>query len=463
MDLLCVRLYPVVDVHPLVKTYVSTSKPFLELLADADASPDPMVRMLGRLRLATQGELDPQTALAEARAFEIDASADTALTLFFLGFWASVARLVGLESEVRGLLNRMKSFDLTGLPPEVEVTIHYVSGMLAASRADLVAFEATTRDACERVTRSSLRWVDHLIELGMLLAALGRAGEIEEALTEALQRDSYAIRWRVAAIHLTDHAECGRAADAARVSDLFRDAPPAYRQFLRDQLDVPQALAGLLTGRWAPSAARPSGERLDPGWPGVVDLLLAGRTDAALARARAHHSSDAALLDPKFPGFNLIRAELGAGHGLAARRLMARRRDRGTHTPLDDLFLARAAWLLGEPEEAHARFSAAQRSATERDALGRFDLELRAAPELTPSALLALAAAGHGRTVRRPVRPADTEPAMAGRCRRFAARSSGTPPRTRRSWSPGKRAPARSSSRARSTPPARAPPSRSWQ
>ena len=334
------------SLHPIVAAYLGSGEPFFRVLAGAAASPEPMVRAMGALRDALGQARDPETALAEARGIAMD-SAEPALTIPFLGLWAALAAKLGRAAEVESLVHRLRAFDVRAIPPGLRAPMAFAAGLLDRVRGDLGGVERHCREAVALVPADSPRRPDQLVELAMLLATLGRATEIEPELRALEPGAPFSVHWRLIPIWFIQYAETGRAAEAEREAGRLADAPWDLLAYLEADLAVARTLSALLRGRWATDAPVPGAAEAAGGWSAVVDRLLQRRPDEALAlaRAQAQTQPDQGLYHPLFPGWNLVRAELAAGHGDAARHLLDLRTSRGVRHWLDDPFLARITRL----------------------------------------------------------------------------------------------------------------------
>ena len=391
--------------HPIVERYVRTTDPVFLILESARTSDEPMVRTMGLLREAIGHHRPASEALAAARALPLD-HPDPALTALFLGLWGSCAAQVGAEAELAGIIKRLEAMDLAGAPPEARVAPAILRGNLARLRGDIAEQERQLRRVVEVVPRRSPRRLSFVLELSAVLASLCRLPEIADELAPLAPGDSLYVRWMLPAYRLVQYAESGHPAEAEAQARLLAEAPWVAITYHEQYLAPARTLSALCSGRWAPGAAAPDAPT-GTGWTAVVDHLLARRPAEALALARAEAAArpDEPLTDPHFRGFNLVRAELAAGNGAAARRLLQLRHERGVLHPLDALFEARADWLDGERARARERFAQARGEAERLRALGRLDLELRAACELSPTALMELAG-GVAPRARRSERPA---------------------------------------------------------
>ncbi len=189
----------------------------------------------------------------------------------------------------------------------------------------------------------------------------------------------------VAWIRFLDHVETGRVAEASRILPSLdtRREPPAIREALESR----RTLLALMVETAEPQADRPG-----PGWADVTRFLRGGRPAAALDRARADARSDEDLASDNtgFSGYTLVRAELAAGHGEAARRLLLMRAGCGNVHYLDDFFCARVQRLAGDWGAAAQHFGAALAAVRRYRAEGRLDFEIRLACELPPRDLVRL-------------------------------------------------------------------------
>lgn len=375
--------------HPVIREFVTTTRPFREILAAIPEPREPVVEATLRIHQSLAGPKEPAEAFAAAAALR-DFGRDPHLRLFFLASWASLAGLAGRFDEMRAVLRQAEPLLDGAVPPELRVFLMLCEGFRAASLGDVARREGLLRDALVLLPKRSPRRLMVAWELTLVLAQGGRLNDAAAEMSWLAARAGPAFpATRLAYPRFSDAVERGDWAEARRtLRGIARDPDPfrSYETMTR-LVESGQALLDLaapLPGT-PPSAAA-------TGPVATMRHLLAGRVDAALETARrAHATHPHGLMGLGFHVWDLVRAELAAGHADAARRLIALRRAAGSRHPLDDLFLFRVERLAGNAGAAARRLRSAIEAAERSRAEGRLDFELRLAIEIPPGELARLA------------------------------------------------------------------------
>ena len=167
-----------------------------------------------------------------------------------------------------------------------------------------------------------------------------------------------------------------------------------FMQLLSKQCEATNALLSLLCRArgHVNSIREPQEGNAKPHWVRSTECLLADDTTDALTWARRHAEEIPSVMNMPldFIDHTLVRAELSAGNGFAAKRLLLDLRARGTETYFDDFYYTRAELLAGDTQAAARHFLELQRSIDRYQAGGRFDFEVKLARELTAPDLVKL-------------------------------------------------------------------------
>jgi len=385
----------------VVTAFAGTDKDLLTIVREHPAARDPVLPALLALQELLNGRraADEALSLAEAVGTEIG---DANLAILFFGSWAEASCSLGRLSEAAAVLHHAQTLISEATPPEVRGYLLTVEGFLASCEGDKLRREQILREVLDFLPHASPRRQFHVLELAYLLARMGRLSEVDTELDWLNAQASLPfIRASVGLLRFIDAVEIGSmpaaetllSAVASDARSLDAHSIETYRnyQVILDLMrtdDMPQ-----------PPELRATPKRLDAmPFAAVSRCLLAGAVDHALAWARLEAKENERFVSRHgFSSFDLIRAELSARHGLAARRILETRRTRGNRHYLDDLFLARVELLAGNSEIAARHFGKALEAAERYRAEGRLDFELRLATELAPYELVRLSrgAAAH--------------------------------------------------------------------
>ena len=371
--------------HPVVAAYVGSDDSLLKILRDAPDPRGPMVEALLLMREAMDGQRSPRDAIEVIRAVS-QQGADPNLTILFLGLWILLAsNLPDGADEAAALVRRSKSLLTRDTPPQIRTIPLYQESLLLLNRGDRHGSERALVESMRGLTPGAPRHRSVLLNLGLFLADQGRGEELEEKLKAILQEHPGHYASRVALLRYANRVATGRQ-DGLGSLRAEVEADGLVRSVNASLIAMYDQWLGLMRDE----PALPGSE--DPPEAAVVRKLLARRVDEALALARrqAREAPELPFTQGGLFAFNLVRAELAAGHGEAARRIIGMRRARGNDNYLDDLFLARAELLAGDRQAAARRFAGAARACRHYRAEGRLDFELRMSCELSPGDLMSM-------------------------------------------------------------------------
>ena len=393
--------------HPVVAAYVGSDDSLLKILRDASEPRGPMVEAMLLMREAMNGRKPPREVIEVVRSVS-QQGADPNLTILFLGLWINlVLNLPDGSDEAAALVRRSKSLLTGDTPPQIRTLPLYQESLLFLERGDRHGSERALVESMRGLTPGAPRHRSVLLNLGLFLADQGRGEELEDKLEAVLLKDPGQYASRVALIRYANRVATGRQDDLQRLraeveGDGFVCSVNAGLIAMYDQW------LGLMQGE----PALPGRE--DPPASEVIRKLLARRVDEALALARrqAREEPERPFTQGGLFAFNLVRAELAAGHGEAARRIIGMRRARGNDNYLDDLFLARVELLAGDRGAAAQHFARAAGACRRYRAEGRLDFELRMSCELSPGDLMSMVRASQELPVPAPGPAPERAPAL---------------------------------------------------
>ena len=360
--------------------------------------PEPRGQILDAMLMLVEsghGKVAVQDALAAAERVP-PTGHDPDLYLAFLECWTGAANRADRIAEMSSLLARAKSLINDRTPLELRADLLLNEALLAAKLGNMAENERLCRSALAGLSRQSGSYAVGCISLARCLAWMGRGNEVAASLDDFPEPKRRRHANGIVATRMTDAAICGRMAETARLLKAVSPAS-AVQTFYKAPLELARAMLRLMLCRWETpdtAAARseltgqsfldaPEAEWHD--WELVTDRLAHRQPDEALrlTREMAARGVERFLNEYGFDAYSLARAELSAGNGPAARRIIEIRRRRGNRQYLDDFFLARAELLAGRLDEAARLFAAAHRACERYDALGRLDFELHLSCELS--------------------------------------------------------------------------------
>ncbi len=410
--------------HPAVAAFLEGDERLGDRLRPEGRN-DPLLAVLSRLRRAWLHAELREEALSVAAATPLD-GVHPDLAVLFLCLWSIIAIGAGRGSEAVALVHRAETFLGAESPPGLRVPILFALEEIARSRGDLAEQDRLREQAFGLLSPRSTRYLSLAVEHAGILAFRGEEEAVEEALERIPPGAAGRLEGAAPVVRFLLYVESGRIEEARGLrGSQVRD--PEFWEGLRGPVEDARALLDLMD---RPGGAVGTGGAGRPEWIEVPEHLLARRPAEALraAREQARRDMESVLVGSEFPSFNLVRAELAAGNGEAARRVLEMRRGRGNVHVLDDLFLARVERIAGRREAAAAHFSRALEAAERHRSEGRLAFELDLACELRAGELVGLvrgATRPRGPAARRrEPRPAAEGAASPGRA--AAAESRGT-------------------------------------
>jgi DNA-binding NtrC family response regulator/tetratricopeptide (TPR) repeat protein len=391
--------------HPFIIALGETRARLRTIVDQISGSSDPLLAAILVLNDARDGRRDRAEALAIAEKTSLQ-SADPEIAAVFLERWAALSFVVDRREESLALIRRARGLISEDTHPIVEASLLRGEASLAASRGNRV-------EAMELYDRAlalvhSERRPPFLLSYALLLAAQWEEDSVDAEFDALPPTVLPSFRAGIEYCRLVQCVETGRLeAGQATLSALEKDHPGLIGSQERTE---GSSKALLVVMRGMPPPPGKAGELVAP-----TLLLLERRPEESLQAARSLVAAEPVrfLNDPDFLAFSLIRAELACGHGEAAGRLIAARRELGNRHVMDDFFLARVRLLAGDRAQAAAHLAAFLASVERCRADGRLDFELRLSCELSPADVVGLMRRASGRTAAPPPEPPRRVPAEA--------------------------------------------------
>jgi len=369
----------------VVDAYVTSDLPLSSIVAD---SPQESVTPTGRALLHLQGCLDgkllAKAAIQSAQEANIT-GADPELAVLMLASWAELACRIGRPPEAEAILHRLRDVMPDHAHPAVKAAARYAESVLADATGNKAEREAALREILAMLPNPSPRRKYYAWELSLLLAQQGRGTEAKDELRELSWQCNERFRpSRITLVRFIDAVETGRVQEAsALMAQLQTMAPAELRVGRVNPLDYAALLALMHGGK--PDATKSGSESASQSatWVRIAELLLLRKGEDALSLARMEAKKLlGSFLGSGFEAFGLVRAELAAGHGESAVRLLKMRHARGNRHYLDSLFLGRAERLAGNRVLAVRHFTELLGNVNRCQAEGRLEFELRLACEI---------------------------------------------------------------------------------
>jgi DNA-binding NtrC family response regulator len=386
----------------IVDSYVTTDAPLHALVAESrQESVTATGRALLRLQECLDGKLLARAAVQIAQETDI-AGADPELAVLMLASWAELACRIGRPSEAEAVLHRIRDVMPDEAHPAVKAATRYAASVFSDVTGNKAERESALREILTMLPTPSPRRKYYAWELALLLAQQGRGMEARDELRDLSWQCNERFRpSRIVLVRFVDAVETGRIQEASLLMAQLQTASAAELRVGRISHPDYVALLGLMHGERPPSP--PGLPATQPAtWVTIADLLIHRKSDEALSLARLEAKKLlGSFFGSGFEAFGLIRAELAAGHGESAVRLLRMRHARGNRHYLDSLFLARAERLAGNRKLAVRHFVELLDNVKRHQAAGRLDFELRLACELPPDEAHALreeAVAARGKT-----------------------------------------------------------------
>jgi DNA-binding NtrC family response regulator len=411
--------------HPLVDRYVTSDIPVQSLIQNTATVPSPVADALLALEQSLEGKRLARDAIELAQGIRIKGS-DPELLGLMLSSWAELSCRIGRPSEAEALVHRAKALVADDTHPEVLARIMFVESILSDTTGNKARREEILKDIITVLPPFSIRRKFYVWELAYLLAQQGRGVESEKEVKELTWQCNEQFRIsRVLLVQFVNAVETGQIKEASMLMPQIEPAAAVLSNPSRIPYRGYQVILDLMHDESAPLAPTSGKHPADDRdiYARVCTSLLVGDTEGALRLARLEADRLGAIFGAGFTAFNLIRAELSAGNGIAAGRLLRIRQSRGNRHFLDDLFFARVEVLAKNRRAAAKHFSAALKSVDYYRARGRLDFELRMARELSQADVVDLTRAADSIISRAAKRKAPPEP--AARERRTAPEPSG--------------------------------------
>jgi len=390
----------------IVERYVTTDMPLLTILQEGgDEQRTLLVQAMLLLHDCLEGRRLAKDAVALAQTVPLTGWDPELLTLF-LCTWAELSCRIGRPSIAQALIHRSRSLFNEQTHMEVVAATLFVESNLADTTGNKAKAERILKEILTTIAPHSARRRSFIWELALFLALQGRGSEARAEMNElGWQGQDRTKISRLQIVQFTDAMETGRIQEASQVMSDLRTALHAAKDIARIPFRPYQDLLALM--HLKPEATLtplPEAEREQLKWVAVIHALLRRDTEEALRVARVEANRLlGSILTSGFDSYNLIRAELAAGHGESALRLIKMRQGRGNRHYLDDFFIARAQRLMNVRNRAVDHFAELLNSIETSRAKGRLDFELRLACELSHGDIVELTRSAEKRAQRRKV------------------------------------------------------------
>jgi DNA-binding NtrC family response regulator len=373
----------------VVDRFVTTDLPLLDIIKST-AAPDSSVTTAAlAMEESLAGRRLARDAIRLAQVVPVKDS-DPELMILLLAAWAALNCRIGRPADAEALLHQARGMVADGTHPEVLARLTESESMLADSVGDRARQEKLLAAAVALLPSFSPRRKFYLWRHALVLALQGRGVEAEPWIKDLVWQCN--SRFRAERVHLlqfVNAVETGQVREAALLLPQAEPAAGLLYDATRLSINGYARLLALMQGQSEPpdpASPRPGDEMVR-----VAAELVKGNTVEALRIARMEADRMGALFGGGFPGFNLIRAELAAGNGVAAGRLLSMRQARGNRHVLDNFLSARVERLAGNRRQAGRLFAAAIREVDRLRARGRLDFELRLACEISPADIVQMA------------------------------------------------------------------------
>lgn len=400
--------------HPLVDRYVTTDISTSDLILNTATTSSTVGDALLALEQSLGGKRLARDAIELAQGVRIKGS-DPELLCLMLSSWAELSCRIGRPSEAEALVHRAKALIADETHPEVCARIMFVESILSDITGNKTRREEILRDILKLIPSFSPRRKFYVWELAYLLAQQGRGIESEKDIKELAWQCNEQFRiGRVLLVQFVNAVETGQCKEASMLMPQIEPAADISTDPSRIPYKGYQIILELMHDEnvlQVPRSGKQPADERDI-YARVCTSLLAGDTDGALRFARLEADRLGAIFGTGFTAFNLVRAELSAGNGVAAGRLLRIRQSRGNRHFLDDFFSARVELLARNKRSAIRHFASALRAVDYYDARGRLDFELRMARELSQADVIDLTRSAESSirsTERRKTPPAPTE------------------------------------------------------
>ena len=381
--------------NPIVDRYVTTDLPLLDIARLAPTRQHPLVKALVLTQECLTGSRLARDAISASEAVPLKGS-DPELMTLLLASWAELCIRIGRPSDSEALLHRARGLINEASHPAIRAYVLFADALLVNSRGNRAQCETILREILALVPEPSPRRKFYVWELALFLAQQGRGDECKEEIRSLTWQCNERFQvTRILMVQFVNAVETGNVQDASMLQPQIATAAQPLRTLTRIPLGGYQALLKMMhdavegRGHPLPVGGSTAGKR--PEWVEIAHLLLNRDPTRALALAKEQtkHNLDY-LLGSAFDAFGLIRAELSAQHGAAARHLIKLRHSRDNTHYLDDFFLARVERLEGNQTLAAQCFGRALAAIDQREARGRLDFELTLSCEMSQGDIVAL-------------------------------------------------------------------------
>ena len=385
------------------------SDPLVQAFLNSQPSPDVILSAISALPESSHPKVQAIFAIIRAQAgiYTVEEASKIAqeayqhpshvdLHLLFLASWFSMLAAVERPpvQQLRALESSMNALVSEGSPPEIRAIVRGVQGFVSSAFfADYRKHFCLLKDNIEDVPTTSPLYSKLAVLRAMPYFAHGMGTEVAPSLAKLS-----IIDFDQQGIAITRFADCvltGKLQDIAILQQEIERRPNhVYMQSLRTVYRMSCELVSLLkeTGYEVPEKFSFMPEEEDPSWVLSTRALIDRDPEEALFWARQYADERSGqkkdLLD--FADHVLVRAELAAGNGRAAKRLLLKLRESGTEIYFDDFYFARAELLLGNCETAALHFAKLKESVERYQAENRFNFEVSIAGELAPNDLVQL-------------------------------------------------------------------------
>jgi len=377
---------------PIVDRYVTTDQPVSIILETVPEPRSMLLQALLYIHECLDGKRLARQAIDLAQAVPLKGW-DPELLILFLSAWAELSCRIGRPTAAESLLHQAKSFISGQTHPEVRAAAILVESILADTTGNKKRSESLLKEVIKTVAAHSPRRKNYIWELCLFLGLQGRGIESQAELKELSWQgnDRYNIS-RMMIVQFTNAVETGRAHEASQCMSELRTSVHNPMDLSRIPYKAYQDLLALMhTPPGTELMPLPDLDQRRMKWVAGVHALLRKNSDEALKLARIEANRlMGSIFTSGFDSFSLVRAELAAGNGESALRLVRMRQGRGNAHYLDDFFIARAELLSGNARKATQHFADSLMSIEGHKAEGRLDFELRLACELTESDILKL-------------------------------------------------------------------------
>ncbi|MCE9615015.1 MAG: sigma 54-interacting transcriptional regulator [Lentisphaerae bacterium] len=391
----------------VVDRYVTTDLPLITILQEVKEPRSLLAQAILHLHDCLEGRRLAKDAVAMAQAVPL-VGWDPELLILFLGSWAELSCRIGRPSIAQALIHRARALFVESTHPEVIATIMLVESILADTTGNKLKCERILKEILTTISANSSRRRLYVWELALFLALQGRGMEARSEMSELNWQSSDRFKAsRVLIVQFTDAVETGRTQEASQLMSDLQANLHSQKDIGRIPFRAYQDLLALMHLRPEDTPLPlPDAERQNLKWVAVIHALLRRDTDDALRLARLEANRVlGSIFTSGFDSFNLIRAELAAGNGESALRLIKMRQGRGNRHYLDDLFAARAQRLMSNRNRAVEHFAELLKAIEVYRSKGRLDFELRLACELSRGDIVDLTRSAEKRIQRLKAQP----------------------------------------------------------